>query len=300
MEDLRARKRSLDAELKDTKKKLKEAKRQVAREEKQWSLRGQELNVTMCIYMMTDCSLEPTAIYVRGVASKHDWPERSNDDIHLFIIDTFANASFDFLVTLLDEDCDETFAARKEARKYVLEWCVVEWGRAQNTKDPDPVEPSTGELLDQLELIRLSIPENERPRAWGVSASGSARKRASRLRAKYGGRIGKLRSQVRLPVAEMREKSMAAWQWYNHLASKVPHNKKVLRVNLDETAICLFPGNRGGNLFVTKAEEPTVNVKQSVKRTYLTHVAIVCDDADLQKLLPQVIIGIAGDRHRVI
>ena len=291
MEDLRERKRALDTQMKDTRAKLKTARRQAARDALQWALRGKEHDIAMCIYLMTDCSLAPTTVYLAQVAKKHDWPIKVDAEIHVVIMETFANTPVDLLLKLAEDDCDDTADARREARKRVLEWAAVTWARAQNMKDPDPVEPSTGELLDQLELIRLSIPEHERPRAWGVAASGSARKKATRLRAKYGGRIGKLRTHPKVPTAELQAKTIAAWQWFNHLLSNTPDDKRVLRVNLDETAICLFPDSRGGNLFISKEEQPNVNVKQQTKRTYMTHVAIVCDDAEVQKVLPQVIIA---------
>ena len=103
-----------------------------------------------------------------------------------------------------------------------------------------------------------------------------------------------------VPTDVMFGKCVAAWQWHNYLCSQVPCGKRVVRLNLDETAICLFQGARFGNLFLSKADQPAAHVPHTKKRTYLSHVAIVCDDADLQKLLPQVIIGIAGDKHRMI
>ena len=36
--------------------------------------------------------------------------------------------------------------------------------------------------------------------------------------------------------------AFAAWGWYNYCASRVPVGKRVLRVNMDETAVCLFQG----------------------------------------------------------
>ena len=103
-----------------------------------------------------------------------------------------------------------------------------------------------------------------------------------------------------VPADVMFGKCVAAWQWHNYLCSKVPGDKRVLRLNLDETSVCLFQGSRFGNLFINKATQPSVHVPHAKKRTYLSHVAIVCDDADVQKLLPQVIIGSSGDKHRVI
>lgn len=284
-------KRKLDTDLKYVRGKLRDGRKAAKKVETQWVLRGHEHDVAMCIYLLTDCGLEPTAKYLTEVAHKHDWSSKDDCDIHDIITDNFAAAPEVLLLKLLQEDCDEKLAVRREARKYVLEWSVVAWTRAENTKDTNPVAPSTFAVLDKAECMRLAMPGNERPRAWGVCASGAARKKAFRLRAKYNGRIGKLKPHVHVPMEDMQVKTAAAWQWFNHLNSNVPAGKRVLRLNWDETAICLFPDSRGGNLFIAKEEQPALKVKHNAKRAYLTHVAVVCDDPVIQKLLPQVIIG---------
>ena len=86
------------------------------------------------------------------------------------------------------------------------------------------------------------------------------------------------------------------WQWFNFLAAQVPSGKTVLKINLDETAICLYQGEGKGNILLSKKRprgeaEVVQRVPHSRRRTYLTHVAFVCDQAELQHLLPQVVIG---------
>ena len=84
----------------------------------------------------------------------------------------------------------------------------------------------------------------------------------------------------------------ASWQWYNYSATQVPESKALLRVNMDETAICLFQGGGKGNVFVSKRDQTAVqNVPRGRTRTYLTHVAFVCDVPTLQARLPQVLIA---------
>ena len=70
--------------------------------------------------------------------------------------------------------------------------------------------------------------------------------------------------------------------------------RRLLRINVDETAVCLFQGGGRGNVFLTKGEECHQHAPLSQRRTYLTHVAFICDDAALQPLLPQYIV--AGNR----
>ena len=73
----------------------------------------------------------------------------------------------------------------------------------------------------------------------------------------------------------------------------MPTGKAVLRVNLDETSVCLFQGGGKGTVFVQKRPggEPFQRVSRSKRRSCLTHVGLICDRPGLQPLLPQFVIG---------
>ena len=89
-------------------------------------------------------------------------------------------------------------------------------------------------------------------------------------------------------------KAFASWQWFNHLVGQVPAGKKPLIINLDETAVCLFQGTERGTVIVgkkRKREEPVQRVNRAARRTYVTHVALICDQPAYQQYLPQIIIG---------
>lgn len=65
-----------------------------------------------------------------------------------------------------------------------------------------------------------------------------------------------------------------------------------MRINFDETAICLFQGGGKGNLMIAKGcPLPTQNVSRNQRRTYITYVSFICDDPDIQRALPQVLIA---------
>ena len=67
----------------------------------------------------------------------------------------------------------------------------------------------------------------------------------------------------------------------------------MLRINLDETSICLFQGRGKGNVFLTKEQRLRVcrRVTLAQRRTNYSHVGIACDDAAIQARLPQTLIG---------
>lgn len=79
------------------------------------------------------------------------------------------------------------------------------------------------------------------------------------------------------------------WQWYNYLERETPAARQLLRINLDETAICLHPDAGKGNVFMTT--RPIYRFERWKTRAYVTHVAVVCDRMELQPRMPQVIVG---------
>ena len=65
---------------------------------------------------------------------------------------------------------------------------------------------------------------------------------------------------------------------------------------MDETAVCLFQGGRAGNIFLSRGHTVSEKASTAVRRAYMTHVAFICDDAEVQKVLPQILIC---NRHGV-
>ena len=88
----------------------------------------------------------------------------------------------------------------------------------------------------------------------------------------------------------------ATWQWYNSAASKCPPGRSILNINLDETYVSYHQGLRRGIVAVEKhilptGERPlTQRASRHELRMGLTHVGIICDDVEVQRLLPQVLI----------
>jgi hypothetical protein len=64
-----------------------------------------------------------------------------------------------------------------------------------------------------------------------------------------------------------------------------------LRLNLDETAVCLFQGGGRGNIFVEKGTRACQNVSRDKTRKNITHIAFICDDPAIQRVLPQVLVA---------
>lgn len=69
-----------------------------------------------------------------------------------------------------------------------------------------------------------------------------------------------------------------------------------LRINVDETSVCLFQGGCKGTVMFRKrkdppASEPLERASRAKRRACLTHVAFICDRPDIQPSMPQVLIG---------
>ena len=85
----------------------------------------------------------------------------------------------------------------------------------------------------------------------------------------------------------------AVWRWHRALLRLVPPGKRVLRVNMDETSVAAFYGHERGNVLRWKKRgidtaEPITWADRKKRRTAFTRAAFICDDSNIQPLLPQL------------
>ena len=85
------------------------------------------------------------------------------------------------------------------------------------------------------------------------------------------------------------------WKWSNYLHSKVPVTKKPLCVNIDESSIKLDQDVRYGHVTASarklaKGKMLRRQIPKGMTRTAYSLVAVICDDAEIQKSLPQFIV----------
>ena len=268
-------------------KELKQARQELARAEQKWKLEGSFRAVSLTLYMLTDQSLGAVANYMRRHALQMQWEPKCDDDLKLLFLDVLQDAGDEELRALTHEGaCNPNDATR--AHKEAQEWRVAVWAAGQNRRG---CAPSTSAILYRLEVYRMDIPPNFRPPSRGLAPTSVNRKFAHRLRQRCGGRVGKVRFQDRIGVEEARAKTFALWQWSNFLAGQVPDGKRPLWINMDETSVSLMPEGSVGNIFLSKGERPTQQATTNERRTHLTHVSFVCSDPEIQRVLPQFIIG---------
>lgn len=85
------------------------------------------------------------------------------------------------------------------------------------------------------------------------------------------------------------------WQWTNWLHTFIPQGKTPLHVNLDETSIRLHSETGLGFLAAGTRQRKrskggfTRDVPKKMLRGSFCHMAVICDDPNIQKVLPQYI-----------
>ena len=93
------------------------------------------------------------------------------------------------------------------------------------------------------------------------------------------------------------DQATVVWNWMRYLRTQ--HDQPLLLMNLDETGVPLFNGDRCGNVMKKRTVGAGTNQNDELvqyattaeSRGQATHVAIICDDVSVQPHLPQVIIG---------
>lgn len=91
-------------------------------------------------------------------------------------------------------------------------------------------------------------------------------------------------------------KATALWRWSNYLQACSTPGRPLVVINMDETNVKLVPQERAGHvtkrayrLFV-QGRPMGRNASLSAQRSTITHVAALCDRANSQTLLPQVVL----------
>jgi len=97
--------------------------------------------------------------------------------------------------------------------------------------------------------------------------------------------------------------AQTVWRWVQQLRSELLPGQRLLLMNMDETGIPLFMGNCAGNVHARvrslkstqpQQKERTQHATRHQLRGQITHAAIIADDLEIQRLLPQVLVG---DHH---
>ena len=205
-ERLKQQKRETTADLAETKRLLRDAKRQQKRqrqsEAKQWNLAPLLAHTLLIIYSLAD---RATAVqYLVNFGRKRHWPEKSEDEVQRVVEDLFLEVDLGHLSSLTDLENPGDAEAMKMALPYVEQWRIVAWAKGLNERQG--LTPSAGSVLERLEANRAQIPEDVRPPFAGTAADDRGRQWARRFRRRWGGRHGKMRVRDLVLLPELRSK----------------------------------------------------------------------------------------------
>ena len=190
---------------------------QAATASRSWALTELMTRVVVIAFMLTDGVADPGVVYLlQHMRIQHWKPEKSEDEVASIVRDSFIATDIDEIAALCDEGSPLDPAAYAEAVRFVEEWRVVDWTVAQNKKG---IALPSSMLLDQKERRRGALPAHARPPPWGSSMSASSRKRVSRLRERWHGRIATIRPRDVMTAEEMHQKalSVARFPLYGHV-----------------------------------------------------------------------------------
>ena len=99
-----------------------------------------------------------------------------------------------------------------------------------------------------------------------------------------------------MPLSFLLHEVQVFWQMHSHIAATAAgKNQRLVRVNMDETMVCLFQ-EPGKGIVLTKVPQRCrvpgrLNVSRAVRRTNLTYIAFVSDNPDFQAALPHIVVG---------
>jgi hypothetical protein len=200
--DMRAELASLG---RDTKRAKRQAASTTAAASRAWVLKESVLRVVLIVQTLANGVVDPAVAFLMRKGRECHWPERSKEEIEDLVYATYASADVDAMAAMIDASAPTDAAALSIAVDCVEQWRVVLWAKAQNRIG---VAPGTGAVLDELERRAARHPADVRPPPWGSSSSPTSRKRLSRWRRRWGGRLSKIRVREEIPLADMRSKAV--------------------------------------------------------------------------------------------
>ena len=88
---------------------------------------------------------------------------------------------------------------------------------------------------------------------------------------------------------------LADWTMWDVLRGKGQKSGKIiLRANVDETALTLELAGHSGTLKQKNKHEPCLLQDIAPTRGTFSNIAFICDDTEVQVLLPQIIVAIVS------
>jgi hypothetical protein len=195
------RKREIAEDLTQTRRAMKVARKELAAQSRVWVIAGRMRLVSLATYVLSQGELKPVESYLRRQASRRStWPDLSDADLKILILDLVAAATDAELMVLTEPESTPDAEALREAHALVVAWRARNWAEAQNFRG---IAPLGAAILEERERLAAEVHATVRPRSWGVvslALSPRSRKQLYNLRTDFGGYVGRL--QIRADVSQ--------------------------------------------------------------------------------------------------
>ena len=183
------------------------ARQQVAATARAWVLPEAVRRPVVIMCHLADSNAEAAVNYLGACGRQRHWPQKTVDELSELAHDVYNSTELDEINALSDGAAPLDPQAYAVAAKRVHEWRVRTWARDLNVARG--VAPSSGEMLQRAEEVRLTFPEASRPAARGTVREVAGRKWVERLRLRWGGRYAAIRAREPVSQEEMWAKVVA-------------------------------------------------------------------------------------------
>ncbi|CAK9050630.1 DDE-1 domain-containing protein, partial [Durusdinium trenchii] len=175
------------------------------------------------------------------------------------------------------------------ALRFIVELQLLSWVQFQNYECG--VAPSRKMLLDHAQSCApKDLPPSLTARLLRpFKTARSQRKALAAFRMKHRCKLGKLRSEAPIPLAEKQDKALAFYQWCNYWQANT--EREPLLINMDESSLAFHWSGLAGTVAEAAVSVATDKAKLSSRRARVTYLCCITHDSTVQPLLPQVLLG---------
>jgi hypothetical protein len=205
---LERRKSLLDREIRKIGSELRalSKRRRVAnsRAQRAWSLSALLTHAVLIIYILSGYAVEPAVVFLQQSGRSRHWPELPRDELVALVERVFLDVDLTEIADLTCEDAPSDGAAMRLATTYLREWRVVSWGTRLNLDRG--TAPTVRMLVDQAHQQGAAPSRSPNAPRIGGRVCRQARKWASRLRSRWGARMGTVKLEDVLSADDVRSK----------------------------------------------------------------------------------------------
>ncbi|CAK9114123.1 unnamed protein product, partial [Durusdinium trenchii] len=202
----------------------------------------------------------------------------------------YISASVDEKVEMmLNPRCSLGLRPLMVALRFIVELQLLSWVQFQNYECG--VAPSRKMLLDHAQsCVPKDLPPSLTARLLRpFKTARSQRKALAAFRMKHRCKLGKLRSEAPIPLAEKQDKALAFYQWCNYWQANT--EREPLLINMDESSLAFHWSGLAGTVAEAAVSVATDKAKLSSRRARVTYLCCITHDSTVQPLLPQVLLG---------